>query len=86
MYYANFDSFDQTVNAATTFFVMVTYTDGTTDQSSPIPIESLPSVQADILACQETNGWFTMWDRHSRSLVTVPVFQIKSIRFVLSQS
>ena len=84
MYFKIFDSYEQALNEATTFKIVVTFRDGTQTDSSPIPLPTLKLVQSDIAACEE-GGWFHMWNRHSNAISSIPAAHIKTIQIVLNK-
>lgn len=87
MYFNEFESYQQTMEKSKSFIVRVVTTDGSSVQSSAIPMMLMPQVLMDMSAVEETRTMFTIWSRGGDSKLTaIPYEQIKHIEILFAPS
>jgi hypothetical protein len=80
-YFANFSSYQEKMEKATTFYVNIVLTTGRVISSSPIPMSSqmLDEVSTNMVATTMTGEPFMVWCAHNSELVMIPAAQIEAI-------
>ena len=83
MYFAQFQSYEEAMEAIQTFRVDATTNSGELVRSSDMPASVLKTVTDYIDLCEETHTAFQVWDHKQKTMTLIPYTSISTIRLVI---
>lgn len=79
MYFTQFDSYVTTIDQARVFVIVVVLTDGTTIESSSVPVGGWDEVLADLTEFWATKSTFAIWNNKTKAVTMVNYDHVRAI-------